>query len=125
MTYFCCGLLADENKKRGEAVCYYENAAEQLKDAWRNATKISSDRSSIYKDAHTYTLELVTEKYVARDARCHFPLYLRFHRCKIAKRDNDSVYFEKVPALASLPTIQGMTMIETSTKNLRRFDDLF
>ena len=62
MTYYCGGLLADESKKRGEAVCYYENAVEQLKEAWKNATKISSDKSAIYKDAHTYALELVTEK---------------------------------------------------------------
>ncbi len=29
------------------------------------------------------------------------------NRYKGAKRDNDSVYFEKVPTLSSLPAIQG------------------
>lgn len=29
-------------------------------------------------------------------------------RYKSAKRDNDSVYYEKVPTLASLPAIQGV-----------------
>ncbi len=30
-----------------------------------------------------------------------------FYRYKVAKRDNDSVYFEKVPNLSSLSAIQG------------------
>jgi hypothetical protein len=29
------------------------------------------------------------------------------NRYKAIKRDNDSVYFEKVPALSSLPVVQG------------------
>lgn len=28
-------------------------------------------------------------------------------RYKMAKRDNDNIYFEKVPPLSSLPVIQG------------------
>lgn len=30
-----------------------------------------------------------------------------FNRYKIVKRDNDNVYFEKVPSLTSLPAVQG------------------
>jgi hypothetical protein len=29
------------------------------------------------------------------------------NRYKAVKRDNDSVYFEKVPTLSSLPAVQG------------------
>jgi hypothetical protein len=62
MAYFFCGLLADENKKRGEAVCYYEHSIEQLKAAWKSATKISTDKTTMFKDAHNFLIELFTEK---------------------------------------------------------------
>ena len=62
ITYYCCGLLAEESKKRSEALCYYENSMEKLKEAWKNATKISSDKAAIYKDAHTYALGLIQDK---------------------------------------------------------------
>jgi hypothetical protein len=35
-------------------------------------------------------------------------IFLILNRYKVAKRDNDSVYFEKVPALSSLPAVQGI-----------------
>ena len=38
----------------------------------------------------------------------------RSDRYKIAKRDNDSVYFEKVPSMTSLSAIQGKTIKEES-----------
>ncbi|CAF0735791.1 unnamed protein product [Adineta steineri] len=95
ITYYCCGNIAEENKKRGEAVCYFENAVERLKDGWKNAEKISSDKTTIYKDAHAFAYDLIMEKY------------------KSAKRDNDSVYFEKVPSLSSLPAIQGVIVAKS------------
>lgn len=92
VTYFCSALVTEEKKKRGEALCYYENAVEQLKEAWKNATKISSDKASIFKEGHAFVMDLFSEK------------------CRIAKRDNDSVYFEKVPNLSQLPVIHGRTV---------------
>jgi hypothetical protein len=62
ITYYCCGIIAEENKKRGEAVCYFENAVERLKDGWKNAEKISSDKTAIYKDAHTFTNDILMAK---------------------------------------------------------------
>lgn len=62
VTYFCLGQVAEENKKRGEMVCYYENALEQVKEAWKNATKISSDKAAPFKEAYSYALELFSEK---------------------------------------------------------------
>jgi hypothetical protein len=55
-------LLSEENKKRGQAVCYYEVAIEKLRDAWKNAEKISSDKTLVYKDAHTFTNDVVAGK---------------------------------------------------------------
>ncbi|CAF4212639.1 unnamed protein product, partial [Rotaria sp. Silwood2] len=89
ITYYCCGLVAEESKKHGQALCYYEAAVERLKEAWKNAEKISSDKTNAFKDAHTFTNDIIMGKY------------------KVAKRDNDSVYFEKVPTLSSLPAVQG------------------
>ncbi|CAF0888609.1 unnamed protein product [Adineta steineri] len=89
ITYYFSGLVAEENKKYGQSVCYYEAGVERLKEAWKNAEKISSDKANVFKDAHTFTNDVVMGKY------------------KVAKRDNDSVYFEKVPALSSLPAVQG------------------
>ncbi len=37
-------------------------------------------------------------------------------RYKVAKRDNDSVYFEKVPTLSSLPAIQGILLNKIEKK---------
>lgn len=38
-----------------------------------------------------------------------------------AKRDNDSVYFEKVPALSSLPAVQGMIFDTKEKQNTMSF----
>ncbi|CAF1230111.1 unnamed protein product [Rotaria magnacalcarata] len=89
LTYYCCGLVAEEGKKYGHSVCYYDAAIERLKEAWKNAEKISSDKTNIFKEAHTFATDVLMGKQ------------------KVAKRDNDSVYFEKVPALSSLPAVQG------------------
>ena len=62
LTYFCSGLVAEENKKRGEAVCYYEAAVERLKDAWKNAEKLSSDKTNAFKDAHIFTNDVLMGK---------------------------------------------------------------
>ncbi|CAF1254501.1 unnamed protein product [Rotaria sordida] len=97
ITYYCNSLIADENKKHGEAVCYLENAIERLKDGWKNAEKISTDKTNIYKDAHTFTIDMIMEKY------------------KIVKRDNDNVYFEKVPTLSSLPAVQGAIVAKSQS----------
>ena len=59
VTYYCCGLSADETKKRGQAVCYYEAAVERLKEAWKNAEKISSDKTNVFKDAHAFTNDVL------------------------------------------------------------------
>jgi hypothetical protein len=61
-----------------------------LKEAWKTSEKISSDRTNVFKDPHAFTNDVLTGKY------------------KAAKRDNDSVYFDKVPALSSLPAIQAV-----------------
>ncbi|CAF0965313.1 unnamed protein product [Adineta ricciae] len=89
LAYYFSGLVAEESKKYGQSVCYYEAAVERLKEAWKNAEKISSDKTNVFKDAHTFTYDVVMGKF------------------KVAKRDNDSVYFEKVPALSSLQAVQG------------------
>ena len=39
----------------------------------------------------------------------YYIFVLSLNRYKAAKRDNDSVYFEKVPTLSNLPAIQGMS----------------
>ncbi len=62
IAYYCSALISEENKKRGETVCYFENAVERLKDSWKNAEKISSDKTSIYKDAHTFTMDIIMMK---------------------------------------------------------------
>jgi hypothetical protein len=62
IAYYCCGLIAEENKKRGESVCYYTTAVERLKDSWKNAEKISTDKTSIYKDAYTFAHDVIMEK---------------------------------------------------------------
>ncbi|CAF0803217.1 unnamed protein product [Didymodactylos carnosus] len=78
-----------ENKKRGEAVCYYEAAVERLQEAWKSAAKISNDKLQPFQESHTFSTDVIVGKY------------------KSAKRDNDSVFFEKVPALSSLTAVQG------------------
>lgn len=62
VAHFCSGLAAEENKKHGQAVCYYEAGVERLKEAWKNAEKISSDKVNTFKDAHTFTNDVITGK---------------------------------------------------------------
>ena len=90
-------------------MCYYEAAVERMKEAWKNAEKISSDKTAAFKDVNTFTNDVLTGKSVT-SLRSPLPpssLSLISSRFKSAKRDNDCVYFEKVPTLASLPAIQG------------------
>jgi len=47
------------------------------------------------------------------------------NRYKVAKRDNDSVYFEKVPTLSSLPAIQGILLNKIQKQRRRFFGILF
>ena len=56
--------MAEEGKKRGQAVCYFEAAVERLKEAWKNAEKISSDKTAVYKDVHTFTTDVLMGKSV-------------------------------------------------------------
>ncbi|UJR31730.1 hypothetical protein I4U23_019210 [Adineta vaga] len=104
ITYYCCGIIAEENKKRGEAVCYFENAVERLKDGWKNAEKLSTDKTSIYKDAHAFTSNIITGRY------------------KSIKRDNDSVYFEKVPSFSSLPAVRGAIVAKSQAFDCHNSD---
>jgi hypothetical protein len=62
ITYYCSGLIAEESKKYGQSVCYFEVAVERLKEAWKNAEKISSDRTNIFKDAHAFTNDVLMGK---------------------------------------------------------------
>jgi hypothetical protein len=55
-------LIAEEGKKYGQAVCYYEFAVEKLKEAWKNAEKISSDKTNVFKDAHIFTNDVLMGK---------------------------------------------------------------
>jgi hypothetical protein len=34
-------------------------------------------------------------------------IFIILNRYKAIKRDNDSIYFEKIPTLSSLPAVQG------------------
>ncbi|CAF1153019.1 unnamed protein product [Adineta ricciae] len=104
VTYYCCGMIAEETKKRGEAVCYFENAVERLKDGWKNAEKVSSDKTSVYKDVHAFTTNIITAKY------------------KSMKRDNDNVYFEKVPTLSSLPVVRGAVVAKSQAFDCQNSD---
>jgi hypothetical protein len=62
ITYYCSGLIAEESKKYGQSVCYYEAAVERLKEAWKTAEKISSDRTNVFKDAHVFTNDVLMGK---------------------------------------------------------------
>lgn len=62
ITYYCNGLIAEENKKHGETLCYYENALERLTDGWKTAEKISSEKTNLFKEAHAYLNDIIIAK---------------------------------------------------------------
>lgn len=62
LAHYFSGLVAEENKKYGQSVCYFEAAGERLKEAWKNAEKISSSSTNVFKDAHTFTNDVVLGK---------------------------------------------------------------
>ena len=92
LSNFFSGVVAEEAKKRGQAVCCYQAAVDRLTEAWKNAEKISSDRTAAFKDVHQFSSDVFNGK------------------ARATKRDNDSVYFEKVPLLAALPSVQGVSV---------------
>lgn len=95
LSLFFSGLVSEEAKKRGHAVCFYQSAVDRLNEAWKTAEKISSDKTSMFKDVHQFASDVFNGKF------------------KATKRDNDSVYFEKVPILSSLPAVQGVTVAKS------------
>lgn len=64
LTSYCEGLAATENKKYGQMVCYFESAVERLKEAWKNAEKISSDKTAMFKDVHNFSMDTAATKFV-------------------------------------------------------------
>ena len=95
LSHFFSGVVAEEAKKRGQAVCFYQAAVDRLAEAWKNAEKISSDRTAMFKDVHQFSSDVLNGKF------------------RGTKRDNDSVYFEKVPTLASLPAVQAVSVAKS------------
>lgn len=62
LTHFYSGVIAEGDKKYGQMVCYYESAVEKLKEAWKSAEKISSEKAAPLKDAHLFTFDVLMGK---------------------------------------------------------------
>ncbi|XP_078702599.1 tyrosine-protein phosphatase non-receptor type 23-like [Branchiostoma floridae x Branchiostoma belcheri] len=90
ISYLFMGNQADEQQKFGEKVTYYKSALDKLTEA----VKLAKGQLDSISEALQFTMDVVGGKYGG------------------AKKDNDFVYHETVPAIESMPELKGASLVK-------------
>ncbi|XP_063417338.1 tyrosine-protein phosphatase non-receptor type 23-like [Mytilus trossulus] len=90
ITNYYMGRNSEEQEKFGECVAYYTLSYDKLKDAIKMAKSESSD----IQESLRFTNDVVGGKFQS------------------AKKDNDYVYHEKIPAGDTLPEVKGASLVK-------------
>ncbi|XP_065163635.1 LOW QUALITY PROTEIN: tyrosine-protein phosphatase non-receptor type 23 [Atheta coriaria] len=88
------GQQAEEQQKMGERVAFYQAAVDMLDEAVKHASKMCSSSQVLFKDTIAFTLDVVKGKH------------------KAAVNENEFIYHEDVPHLASLQEIKGASLVK-------------
>ncbi|XP_075779125.1 tyrosine-protein phosphatase non-receptor type 23 isoform X3 [Pelodiscus sinensis] len=89
------GKQAEEQQKFGERVVYFQSALDKLNEA----IKLAKGQPETVQEALRFTLDVIGGKYNS------------------AKKDNDFIYHEAVPALDTLPSVKGATLVKALPVN--------
>ncbi|XP_004449780.1 LOW QUALITY PROTEIN: tyrosine-protein phosphatase non-receptor type 23 [Dasypus novemcinctus] len=84
------GKQAEEQQKFGERVAYFQSALDKLNDA----IKLAKGQPDTVQDALRFTMDVIGGKYNS------------------AKKDNDFIYHESVPALDTLQPVKGAPLVK-------------
>ncbi|XP_067400604.1 tyrosine-protein phosphatase non-receptor type 23 isoform X2 [Emydura macquarii macquarii] len=89
------GKQAEEQQKFGERVVYFQSALDKLNEA----IKLAKGQPETVQEALRFTLDVIGGKYNS------------------AKKDNDFIYHEAVPALETLQSVKGATLVKALPVN--------
>ncbi|KAL3855251.1 hypothetical protein ACJMK2_014467 [Sinanodonta woodiana] len=90
ITNYYMGRDAEDQQKWGLCLAYFTLAKEKLEECM----KMAKSESSEFHETLRFTNDVVVGKYEA------------------AKKDNDFVYHDKIPALDSLPEVKGASLVK-------------
>ncbi|XP_017793028.1 PREDICTED: tyrosine-protein phosphatase non-receptor type 23 [Habropoda laboriosa] len=93
VTYLYQGLAAEEQRKMGERVAFYNAALTSLNEAQLIYSNIPGEKT-IIEEALTFTNDVIEGKR------------------KAAKNENEFIYHEEIPEKETLPTIKGAPLVK-------------
>lgn len=91
ISHLYMGNQAEEQQKMGDRVAWYQSALDKLDEAIKISKNMERDDLN---EALSFTMDVIGNKH------------------NIAKKENDFVYHEKVPALESLPEVKGASLVK-------------
>ncbi|XP_023224136.1 tyrosine-protein phosphatase non-receptor type 23-like [Centruroides sculpturatus] len=91
ISHLYMGNQAEEQQKMGDRVAWYQSAFDKLEEAIKISKTMERDDLN---EALSFTMDVIGNKQ------------------NIAKKENDFVYHEKVPAIESLPEVKGASLVK-------------
>ncbi|XP_061164355.1 tyrosine-protein phosphatase non-receptor type 23-like [Saccostrea echinata] len=95
ITNFYMGKQSEDQQKWGECLAYYTTAFNKLNECIKQGKSEGGD----IQESFRFAMDVIGGKYQS------------------AKKDNDFVYHDKVPDLASLPEVKGASLVKGITFN--------
>ncbi|XP_041100958.1 tyrosine-protein phosphatase non-receptor type 23-like isoform X2 [Polyodon spathula] len=89
------GKQAEEQQKYGEQLAYLQSALDKLNEA----VKLAKNQPESVQEALRFTMDVIGGKFNS------------------AKKDNDFIYHESVPALETLPSVKGAPLVKALPVN--------
>ncbi|XP_076291902.1 tyrosine-protein phosphatase non-receptor type protein myopic isoform X2 [Lasioglossum baleicum] len=94
VTHLYQGLAAEEQRKMGERVAFYNAALASLNEAQSIYAHAKTEEKTLIEEALTFTNDVVEGKR------------------KAAKNENEFIYHEEVPEKETLPTVKGASLVK-------------
>lgn len=88
------GQQSEEQQKMGERVAFYQAALEHHEEARKHASNMSTSSAAPFKEALTFTLDVIEGKR------------------KAAKNENEFIYHEEVPDRQILQEVKGASLVK-------------
>lgn len=101
VTYLYQGLAAEEQRKMGERVAFYNAALASLNEAHTiyDFANVKEEKAAV-EESLTFTNDVIEGKR------------------KAAKNENDFIYHEEVPEKESLPLVKGASLVKGISFNI-------
>nr|XP_033334560.1 tyrosine-protein phosphatase non-receptor type 23 isoform X1 [Megalopta genalis] len=94
VTHLYQGLAAEEQRKMGERVAFYNAALASLNEAQSIYAHAKTEEKTLIEEALTFTNDVIEGKR------------------KAAKNENEFIYHEEVPEKETLPTVKGASLVK-------------